>query len=306
MNESMNLTLFLLDIRLITYTIFITSLKAFPRVSDLRLGVSSINLEKGHILLDSEGFIQKQILNYNIVSKGKLTFSVRLADLLVAVPTILVVWHAYGTPKAIRYVVGLTLALITQRAFISAMIHVIGTEQSSLADALTLSRSANGAVLAGLVTSGIRERRGIVGWIGWLMPLLGVTDWLDGALARRAGPTLLGGVLDIEADSWLTLWSAAGAVAWGEVPGWCLLPPILHYLEPLQALTQGKLPRGGGPWWYRLAGASQMGLLIVALAPFDWRQRKQFLTAASLPITMAQCIAIFVRLSMIPRHIRAR
>ena len=63
------------------------------------------------------------------------------------------------------------------------------------------------------MTSGIRERKGIAGWIGWLMPLLGVTDWLDGSLARRAGPTRLGSVLDIEADSWLTLWSATGTVA---------------------------------------------------------------------------------------------
>jgi phosphatidylglycerophosphate synthase len=281
-------------------------LKHFTHISDLRRGVSSIDLEKGHILLDNDGFIQQLLLHYNILSKGKLTYSVRLIDLIVAVPTILVIWRAYGLTKAIYYVVSLTLALMTQRAFISAMIHVIGTEQSSLADALTLSRGANGAVLAGLVTSGIRERKGIAGWIGWLMPLLGVTDWLDGSLARLAGPTRLGGVLDIEADSWLTLWSAAGAVAWGELPGWCLLPPIIHYLEPLLALMQGKLPRGGGPWWYRLAGASQMGILIVALAPFDWRQRKHFLTAASLPVSIGQCAAIFVRLAMILKHDQGR
>ena len=296
MNEGMNLTLFLIDLRLIPYTIFNTSLKAFPQVSDMMLGVSSIDLEKGHILLDNEGFIQKLILSYNIVSKGKLTFSVRLADLLVAVPTILVVGHAYGMAKAIRYMVGLTLALITQRAFISVMINVIGTEQSSLADALTLSRGANGAVLAGLVSSGIRERKGIFGWIGWLMPLLGVTDWLDGALARRAGSTLLGGVLDIEADSWLTLWSATGAVVWGEVPGWCILPPILHYLEPLQALTQGKLPQGGGPWWCRVTGISQMGLFFIALTPLDFQKRRQILTAVALPVSSAQCSAILVLL----------
>ena len=247
--------------------------------------------------MDNKGFIQKLILTYNILSKRKITYSIRLIDLLVAVPTILIVWHTYGLAKAIRYMVGLTLALMTQDVFIFMMIHIIGTEQSSLADALTLSRGANGAVLAGLVTSGIRKRKGIAGWIGWLMPLLGVTDWLDGSLARRVGPTRLGGVLDIEADSWLTLWSAAATVTWGELPGWCLLPPIIHYLEPMLALMQGNLPQGGGPWWYRLAGASQMGLLIVALAPFDWRKRKQFLTAASLPVSLGQCAAIFARLA---------
>ena len=254
----MKLILFLIDIRLITYTIFNTSFKASPQVTDLRHGVSSIDIEKGHILLDNESFLQKLIVNYNILSKGKLTYSIRLIDLLVAIPSIFVIWRAYDPTKAMRYVAGLMLTLMTQQAFISAMIHVIGTEQSSLADALTLNRGANGAVLAGLVTSGIRERKGIAGWIGWLMP------------------------------------------------GWCLLPPIIHYLEPLLALMQGKLPQGGGPWWYRLAGASQMGLLIVALAPFDWRQRKQFLTAASFPVSIGQCTAIFVRLAMILKHNRGR
>src|SRR2546421_7189551 len=121
-------------------------LKHFPPVSDLSRGVSSIDLEKGHIRLDNDGFIQQLLLNYNILSKGKLIYSVRLIDLLVVVPTTLVIWRAYGLTKAIRYLVGLTLALMTQRALISVMIHLIGTEQSSLADALTLSRGANGAI----------------------------------------------------------------------------------------------------------------------------------------------------------------
>ncbi len=246
--------------------------------------------------MENEDFIQQLLLSYNRFSKSNLIYSVRLVDLLVALPTTLAIWRTYGLRKTIRYLVGLTLALVTQRVFLSAMTHKIGTEQSSLADALTLSRGATGAVLAGLVTSGIQDRKGVAGWIGWLMALLGVTDWLDGTLARRAGPTRLGGVIDIEADSWLTLWSAAGAVAWGNLPRRSLFPPFMHYLEPLSAFLQGKLPEGGGPWWYRIAGASQMALLIAALAPFDWQQRKQILTAASSPVSIGQCAAIIVRL----------
>src|SRR6266436_4305593 len=186
------------------------------------------------MLMAEEGLTQQLLIRYNTVSKGKLPLSIRLVELLVAVPTTLVIRHTYGLRSTIRYVSGLILAFATQRAFISAMIRKIGPEQSSLADVITISRSASGAVLAGLVTSGIRDRKGIAGWIGLLMPLLGATaaDWLDGPLARLAGPTRLGGVLDIEADSWLTLWSAAGTVTWGELPGWCLLHPIIHYLEP--------------------------------------------------------------------------
>ncbi len=283
---------------IIPYTIFNTFLSTIPKASDLRPGASAIEPEQERLNLDKDSLIQRLIYHYDMLSKRELSYSIRLIDLLVAVPTILVIWRFYGLVKAIRYMIGLSLALMTQRVFISAMIHLIGAERSSLADALTLSRGANGAVLAGLVTSGIHDHEGIAGWIGWLMPLLGVTDWLDGLFARRVGPTRLGGVLDIEADSWLTLWSAAGTVAWGKLPGWCLLPPIIHYLEPVVALRQGKLPRGGGSWWYRLAGVGQMGLLIVALAPFNWRKRKQFLSAASVPISIGQSAAIFVRLAI--------
>jgi phosphatidylglycerophosphate synthase len=286
----------LIELESILYTIFNTSLSIIPKASDLRLGVSAIEPEKEPLTFDKDDLIQRLLYHYDVLSKNELSYSIRLIDLLVAVPTIFVIWRFYGLVKAIRYMIGLSLALMTQRVFISVIIHLIGTERSSLADALTLSRGANGAVLAGLVTSGIRDRKGIAGWIGWLMPLLGVTDWMDGSLARRAGPTRIGGVLDIEADSWLTLWSAVGTVAWGKLPGWCLLPPIIHYLEPVVALRQSNLPQGGGPWWYRFAGAGQMGLLIIALAPFDWNKRKQLLSTASVPISIAQSAAIFVRL----------
>jgi len=242
--------------------------------------------------------MQNLIFNYNILSKGKLTYSLRLINLLVAVPTTLVIWRAYGLRKTLRYLVGLTFALSTQRAFISAMIRKIGPEHSTLADALTISRAATGAVLVGLMTSGIRNRKGIAGWIGLLMPLLGATatDWLDGPLARYAGPTRLGGVLDIEADSWLTLWSAVAAITWGELPAWSILPPILHYLDPLYSLMHGKLPQGGGPWWCRVTGISQMGLFFIALTPLDFQKRRQILTAVALPVSSAQCSAILVLL----------
>jgi phosphatidylglycerophosphate synthase len=298
MNESINLIVFLIDIRLITYTIFNTSLKAFPQESDLGLGVISIVLEKGHVLLDNKKFMQKLIFNYNVLSQGKLTYSVWLIDLLVAVPTSLAIWHTFGLKKTIRYLVGLILAFATQRAFISAMIRKIGPEQSTLADMLTLSRAASGAVLAGLTTSGIRNRKGFVGWIGLLMPLLGATatDWLDGPLARYAGPTRLGEVLDIEADSWLTLWSAVGAITWGELPAWSILPPLLRYLDPLHSLIHGNLPQGGGPWWCRVTGISQMGLFFVALTPIDFHKRKQILTVVALPVSSAQCGTVLILL----------
>src|SRR5437588_12900107 len=83
--------------------------------------------------------------------------------------------------------------------------------------------------------------------------LLGCTvcDWLDGPLARRLGPTPLGAALDLEADSWLTLWGAAAAYRLGGVPGPSLLPPALRY--PLAAGSGVRLGT-----WERAAGVAQM------------------------------------------------
>ncbi|HKF37029.1 MAG TPA: CDP-alcohol phosphatidyltransferase family protein, partial [Ktedonobacteraceae bacterium] len=144
----------------------------------------------------------------------------------------------------------------------------------------------------------IRDRTGVAGRLSWSIILLGATglDWLDGPLARCAGATLLGSVLDIEADSWLTLWSAASAVAWGDLPRWCLLPPTLRYLDPLVDLHRGKFPRGGGPWWSRLTGTSQMVLFLTALAPLNGQGRKQALAIVTLPVSSAQGAAILVLL----------
>ena len=174
-----------------------------------------------------------------------------------------------------------------------------GTQKASLADVLTLSRAATGAVLAGLVASGIRDRTGMAGRLSWSLVLVTATvcDWLDGPLARHVGATPLGSVLDIEADSWLTLWSAVSAATWGNLPYWCLLPPILRYLDPLLDLQRNKLPHGGGPWWSRLTGTAQMLLFLTALAPIDRRWRRQVLATAALPVSIGQGVALIVLLT---------
>src|SRR5216683_1519720 len=205
-------------------------------------------------------------------SAGDLGRVMQKIELATAVSTAIVIGRIYGLRATIRYLAGLTL---------------------------TLSRAAIGAVLAGLVASGIRDRTGMAGRLSWSMILLGATglDWLDGPLARRAGATRLGGALDIEADSWVTLWSAASAVAWGDLPRWCLLPPILRYLDPLVDLYRGKLPKGGGPWWSRLTGTSQMVLFLTALAPLNGQWRKQALAVVTFPVSGTQGAAIVVLLA---------
>jgi phosphatidylglycerophosphate synthase len=199
-------------------------------------------------------------------------------------------WRTGGPRRAARYAAGFGAATVAGQAFLGALRRRSGPAAASPGDLLTLGRGAHSAVLAGLVAAGLRDRRGAAGWLGWLAALLGATasDWLDGPLARRVGPTTLGGALDIEADSWLTLWAAAAAVAWGDLPAWCLVPPLLHYPHPLLALRRGGLPSGGGPRWARATGTAQMALFLLALAPARARPDRRVLGALALPISAAQ------------------
>jgi hypothetical protein len=122
---------------------------------------------------------------------------------------------------------------------------------------LTLGRAGAAAMLCGMAFSG-RGRKAAL----WAL-LAGCTafDWLDGPLARRLGTSRLGVVLDIEADSWLTLWGAVAGFRAGRLPGMSLLPPALRY--PLAA---GRKPRPRP--WHRAAGAAQMVVIAGALSPW--------------------------------------
>ena len=220
--------------------------------------------------------------------------SVRRASWVVAsaigVATGTLVARVYGARRVLRYTGGFAAATVAQQASIRLLQRRIGPEHGSMADLLTLSRASCGATLAGLLATGIRDRTGPAGWLGWLATLLGATlsDWLDGPLARRFGPTRIGKVLDIEADSWLTLWSAAGAVRWGDLPPWCLLPPLLRYGHPALDLLSGGLPGGGVSWLNRVTGTAQMALIITALAPFRRRPSRRALALLAVAVSGSQ------------------
>ncbi|HEU5441541.1 MAG TPA: hypothetical protein VFU88_19815, partial [Ktedonobacterales bacterium] len=110
--------------------------------------------------------------------------------------------------------------------------------------------------------------------------------------------------LDIEADSWLTLWCAAAAVAWGGLPWIVLLPPLAHYLHPALALRRGRLPAGGGPWWARATGVAQMALLLGALAPITAPWRDTLLMTAAWPVALAQLAVMLLTLGLALRSAR--
>jgi phosphatidylglycerophosphate synthase len=231
-----------------------------------------------------------------------------VAQLVGAAPVTITFVVASGEgSRTIHYLLALAVVLAVEQVVAALLRRRIGPEPSSPADYLTLARAAIGATLAALVVAGFSQRLSLPGTLTWVTALLGVTalDWLDGPLARWVGPTRLGCVLDIEADSWLTLCCAAGAVAWGGLPWWVLLPPLVRYAHPALALLRGKLPAGGGPWWSRVTGVAQMALLLVALAPAEFAGRTAALTIAAVPVSAAQ-LATMVALLFVREDATAR
>jgi phosphatidylglycerophosphate synthase len=219
-------------------------------------------------------------------------------SLTAAVPVTLLLALAYGMTAGLRGALGMLATYVVQDRFTAWLRRRVGREQSTLSDALTFGRAAAGMVLAGLVASGVTDRTGAAGWIGWLVMIVGATacDWLDGPLARRLGPTVIGGALDIEADSWVTLWSAVAAVTWGGLPWWVLAAPLIRYAHPVLDVLAGGLPTGGGSWWGRVTGVAQMALFLVALAPIQSPVRDMLLLVAAPPVAAAQVVAMLVML----------
>jgi phosphatidylglycerophosphate synthase len=223
------------------------------------------------------------------------------AELVVGGAGLAAVGAAYGWRRVPPVLGGLAGGLAVQRVFLWTCRRRIGPERASPADLVTLSRGVCAALLVGLMTARLRERTGLAGWVAWAATLWASTlgDWLDGPMARRWGPTRLGGALDIEADSWVTLWSAAYAAYSHTLPSWCLLAPVVRYLHPLLDVRAGGLPRGGGPWWARVTGAAQMGLVLLALAPTRRMWRRRLLTTTAGPISMCQLV---VQIALLARR----
>ncbi len=218
-----------------------------------------------------------------------------LIQAAVLVSTALALRRSQTPPEGLPFTLGLGTGLVLEQIALRATMRRAGPENHTLADLLTLSRATSGSILAGLAISGPRERSGLAARLGWTAAIWGIgSDIGDGLLARRLGPTRLGRTLDIEADSWLTLWSAADAVAWGRLPSACLVGPILRYVHPLQDLIRGDLPVGGGPWWGKLTGLSQTILFLAALAPFNSPRRDRLVARCALLVSGAQTASMLL------------
>ncbi|MDQ6857717.1 MAG: CDP-alcohol phosphatidyltransferase family protein [Chloroflexota bacterium] len=112
-----------------------------------------------------------------------------------------------------------------------------------------------------------------------------VSDWIDGTLARRAGPTSRGARLDLEADSLLTLGAAIAAVR-RAAPPVVLLAPVARYAVHL---IRPKLDPDEGRW-DRMTGVAQMVTLAAAMA------RSPFAVLA-VPVSAARMAALAARIA---------
>src|SRR6267143_3046352 len=172
--------------------------------------------------------------------------------------------RSYGSRAGARFAAGSVLATLAQQFLIGV---AAARKNASLTavDAMTLSRGVASAVLVGLLTSGVRRRNGLAGWLGWGSLVYGsiVCDWLDGPIARRLGMTSeLGALLDLESDSWLTLTSASSAATLGGLPAFCMAAPVGRYAVLMAALRTIPYEQvfADEPGWARPLGIAQMAL----------------------------------------------
>lgn len=213
----------------------------------------------------------------------------------------------FGVSACWRYSVAILIQAYALALLLRALRRRAGPEPNTFANLLTLARVDIGCILAGLALSGAHDRMQSAAVIIWALAVFAVTvlDWLDGPLARAEGPTRFGATLDIESDSWLTLWCGVAAVALGGLPWICVLPPIVRYIQPALALRAGQLPKGGGPWWSRVTGVAQMVTLLAAFAPITGAARDTILGMVIWPVSIAQLATIVTLVALRPTSVRA-
>ena len=214
----------------------------------------------------------------------------------------------YGREPAVRFAAASTGALIGQQALVALALRRnagVAPGRLSIVDLMTLSRGLAAAVLVGLLASGTRDRTGFAGWAGWLAVCGGsvVCDWLDGPIARRVGTSPAGAVFDLEADSWLTLATAAAAAAWGGLPKLCLVAPAVRYLLLGRALREFPYRQifASEPRWARWSGIAQMLLFTAALAPFGGpftRRAVRLAAPVVAPMQLGVMVAVHHRLGL--------
>src|SRR5215213_2710369 len=191
---------------------------------------------------------------------------------------------------AARSIAAFTGLLLLQLTFLAAMRRLIGPERVNPADLLTGCRALCATAILTAATVGsaddAREQGRRVAGLALIVGM--VTDRVDGRLARRFGATRLGAVMDIEADSSLTLAMAVTAVQWGRLPRYVHIPPLLRYSDLVRTLRRNAIFTGDAIWWCRASGAAQMMLFLSAMVASQSGAASRGLRQASLIVSSTQ------------------
>jgi phosphatidylglycerophosphate synthase len=191
---------------------------------------------------------------------------------------------------AFRALVTFAGLIVLQLALLRTMRRRIGPEPPNPADLLTGSRvvCAAGILTAAVTGPGVQTQKQQRRLFVLAVLAATVTDWCDGPLARRFGPTRLGAVMDIEADSLLTLALAAAAVQWGGLSRLVLIPPVVRYSDLVRTVRHGMIFTGDAIWWCRASGGAQMLCFLLALAPGRQPSSRSRLRRVAIAVSLAQ------------------
>ena len=119
------------------------------------------------------------------------TQAIGLLAVVIGVPLAVLIVRDVGAQVGLRFVIYLALACVLWVALLVALRRRIGPEPNRWATVLTLSRLVTGCALAAFVLAGARDRLQPAVIVLWALVVLTATvsDWLDGPLGRREGPT---------------------------------------------------------------------------------------------------------------------
>lgn len=136
------------------------------------------------------------------------------------------------------------------------------------ANAVTSIRAAVGIVALVVVALGAGPKALVVAVTYGLLVLGEISDFTDGYLARRLGPTAFGARLDMETDALFMLVLSIAAVAWYGLPRWIIVSGLLRFAValPFFLLPEPRFPRAFS-LFAKIGCAASAVALLVTLAP---------------------------------------
>ncbi len=141
-----------------------------------------------------------------------------------------------------------------------------GLPARRVANAMTSVRVVIGIAALVVVAADIPAGALLTTVMFWLLVVGEVSDFADGALARRLGTTAFGARLDMEADAFFMLVLSFSAVAWNGVPRWVVISGLLRFAFaiPFLFMPEPRFPRAFSIFAKVACAASAIALLVAA------------------------------------------